>query len=315
MRTMESTTENNHRQRGLCPRPRRLLLLPAATSPEAALTGASLQALSVLAGPFPWLAPPLTSPYHAKQKELDAFFSCRLTHPNGHRRQRGAGAPPGFPCFSCPNPCAQTFPEPELKITPRTLFLQPQALSTNNSGKRLLLRSFPAPAAAPWPRGAPRQPCPGAGSAVSRSGQRRGTGPQPPCGTRTEHEPSGPSCGPGRRRPHGTTAEPLVTAAVRSAAAPGAEGRCPAEPPHLGPRSRRSDRYRSRPPSAAPAGALCCGRSPSPPVPGTEAAGGSAQAANEEPERLGRPRPLSWPRAPPPAGGSGCAAPPARPAP
>lgn len=308
MRTMESSTENNHRQRGLCPRSQRLLLLPAATSPEAALTGASLQALSVLAGPFPWLAPPPTSPYHAKQKELDAFFSSRLTQPNGHRRQRGAGAPPGFPCFSCPNRCAQTFPEPELKITPRTLLLQPHALSTNNPGKRLLLRSFPAPAAAPWPRGAPREPCPGAGSAAGPARSR-------PAG----HGPSTNRADPAAERDGGAhTAprpEPLVTAAVRSAAAPGAEGRCPAEPPHLGPRSRRSDRYRSRPPSAAPAAAPCCGRSPSPPVPGTEAAGGSAQAANEEPERPGRPRPLPCPRAPPPAGGSGCAAPPARPAP
>ncbi|XP_038013506.1 collagen alpha-1(XVII) chain-like [Motacilla alba alba] len=55
----------------------------------------------------------------------------------------------------------------------------PHALSTNNPGKRLVLRSFPAPCCGSLaPRGSPR--------AVSRSGQRRGTGPQQPCGTRSE---------------------------------------------------------------------------------------------------------------------------------
>lgn len=295
LRVQQSTTTYSE-DSACCPG--RLLLLRAATSTEAALTGASLKALSALARPFPWIAPPSTSPYHAKQKQLDAFLSscCLPTDPPERAlapaRRWFSG---GFSVLLSAPTLAQRYC-PSCKSTPHTLLLlQPHALCTNNPRKRRVLRSFPAPRCGPLaPRGSSR--------AVSRSG----TVPLPPCGTRSEGRGR---CAAGSERTRlrtgtgtGTSsartapqpeggARPLVTAAVRSEAGPGPRGagQCPAELPYLGPRSRRSDRYQCRPPSAAPAAAPCCGRGPSPSVPGAESAGGSAPPGNEEPERPRRP--------------------------
>lgn len=198
---------------------------------------------------------------------------------------------------------------PSWKSIPCTLLLlQPHALSTNNPGKHPVLRPFPAPCCGPLaPRGSPR--------AVSRSGQRPGTVPLPPCATRSEGRGrcpagtertqlrAGTSSAQTAPQPEGAAgpSSPPLSARKRVRGPRGAGPR-PAELPYLGARNRRSDRYRSRPPSAAPAAAPCCGRGPSSPVHGAESAGGSASPGNEEPERPRRPGHPVPSRAPGPGG-------------